>query len=179
MPVPGLRGVHHAGLVVPDMGEAISFFVDVLGCTLVHVLPPVRGEGDWMRQHLGVHPDSVLEVIAFLRCGKGSNIELFQYAAPDRRATPPGNADVGAAHFCFEVDDIDTAVAALRAQGVEVQGDPTLVAEGPRTGVSWVYFRAPWGLQLELISGEPEYGDPLPLWSPSRPTGSPGSSAIG
>jgi catechol 2,3-dioxygenase-like lactoylglutathione lyase family enzyme len=136
----------------------------------VHVLPAVRGDGEWMREHLGAHPDAVLEAIAFLRCGNGSNIELFEYTAADQRTEPPGNADVGAPHLCFEVDNIAEAVEALRAQGVEVQGDPKRVAEGPRVGVAWVYARAPWGLQLELISGEPERGDPMPLWSPSRPT---------
>jgi catechol 2,3-dioxygenase-like lactoylglutathione lyase family enzyme len=169
MTVPGIRGMHHAGVVVPDIDEAISFFVDVLGCTLVHVLPAVSGEGNWMLRHLGVHPAAVLEVIAFLRCGAGSNIELFQYRAPDQRTSLPNNADVGATHICFEVADIDRAVAALRRQGVAVQGDPKRVDDGPRAGVSWVYFRAPWGLQLELISGEPVHGDPMPLWSPSRP----------
>ena len=32
-----------------------------------------------------------------------------------------------------------------------VMGDPT-VSRGPSEGQRWVYFRAPWGLQFELVS---------------------------
>ena len=32
--LPGLRGVDHIGITVPDMEQATAFFVDVLGCEL-------------------------------------------------------------------------------------------------------------------------------------------------
>ena len=31
-------------------------------------------------------------------------------------------------------------------------GDPTTMTEGPSAGETWVYFLAPWGMQLELVS---------------------------
>ncbi|MGH3107316.1 MAG: VOC family protein, partial [Rubrobacter sp.] len=34
--LPGLRGVDHIGITVPDMEQATSFFVDVLGCELLY-----------------------------------------------------------------------------------------------------------------------------------------------
>ena len=49
------------------------------------------------------------------------------------------------------VDDLDSAVDYLRSQGVTVLGDPT-ASKGPNEGQRWVYFLAPWGLQLELVS---------------------------
>ncbi len=30
--VPGLRGIEHIAFTVPDLDEAVNFFVDVLGC---------------------------------------------------------------------------------------------------------------------------------------------------
>ena len=33
-----------------------------------------------------------------------------------------------------------------------VLGEPTCMTEGPTAGESWVYFLAPWGMQLELVS---------------------------
>jgi hypothetical protein len=30
--LPGMRGHDHTGITVPDMKEALTFFVDVLGC---------------------------------------------------------------------------------------------------------------------------------------------------
>ena len=31
-PMPGMRGINHVGLTVPDLAQAESFFSDVLGC---------------------------------------------------------------------------------------------------------------------------------------------------
>ena len=33
--LPGLRGIEHVGLTVPDLDAAVGFFVDVLGCEFV------------------------------------------------------------------------------------------------------------------------------------------------
>jgi hypothetical protein len=30
--LPGMRGHDHTGITVPDMKQAVDFFVDVLGC---------------------------------------------------------------------------------------------------------------------------------------------------
>jgi hypothetical protein len=82
----------------------------------------------------------------------GSNIELFQYSAPDQRREIPKNSDIGGHHIAFYVDDIAAAVAYLKAQGVQVLAGPLPVTEGPAAGQTINYFLAPWGLQLELIS---------------------------
>ena len=42
MALPGLVGTDHIGFTVPDLDEADDFFVDVLGCTHVYSLGPVR-----------------------------------------------------------------------------------------------------------------------------------------
>jgi hypothetical protein len=47
---------------------------------------------------------------------------------------------------------MNAAVAYLKQQGIKVLGEPTVMAEGPTEGESWVYFMAPWGMQLELVS---------------------------
>lgn len=87
-----------------------------------------------------------------LGCSDGSRLELLQFSAPDQRTEAPGNADVGSPHIAFEVADVAVAVAHLSANGGEVQGEPKTVIEGATTGVTWIYVRSPWGLQLELIS---------------------------
>ena len=49
------------------------------------------------------------------------------------------------------IDDLDTAVAYLHAQGVTVLGEPT-VSRSASEGQRWVYFLSPWGMQFELVS---------------------------
>ncbi|MER5349948.1 VOC family protein [Kitasatospora sp. NPDC002551] len=157
--IPGARAVHHVAYTVPDLDQAVTFFTDVLGARLLYRLGPVAapdGDGDWMTRQLGVHRSAVAH-IAMLRLGPVSNLELFQYTTPDQRREQPANSDLGGHHLAIAVDDVDRAVAYLRRQpGVEVLGEPQTVADGgPIDGDRWVYFRTPWGLQLEVLAMPP------------------------
>ncbi|CDX51444.1 conserved hypothetical protein [Mesorhizobium plurifarium] len=171
--LPGLRGTDHIGFTVPDLDEAVRFFVEVIGCEPFYELGPFRSDGDWMETHLNVHPRTVMKRLKFLRCRHGSNFEIFEYSAPDQDGTQPRNSDVGGHHLAFYVDDIDDAVAYLRSHGVRVLGEPTVRTEGPSAGQSWVYFLSPWGMQLELVSfptGKAyERGTDRRLWHPANP----------
>jgi catechol 2,3-dioxygenase-like lactoylglutathione lyase family enzyme len=169
--IPGLRGAEHIGLTVPDLDAAIAFFVDVLGAE--HVFDGGRfADPAFMRRQLDVDERASLRY-AFVRCGHGPNFELFEYEAPDQAATPPRNSDIGGHHVAFYVDAIEPALAHLRRHNVTVLGDPVTMTEGPAAGSTWVYFLAPWGLQLELVSfpaGKgPEGGPARRLWHPAHP----------
>jgi catechol 2,3-dioxygenase-like lactoylglutathione lyase family enzyme len=174
--LPGLRGVEHVGFTVPDLDEATAFFVDVIGCELVYSLGPFRSDGQWMAEHLAVHPRAVMRELRFLRCANGPNFEIFQYEAPGQNPVPPRNSDVGGHHLAFYVEDLDAAVGHLRAHGVTVLGEPTR-SSGPSAGQRWVYFLTPWGMQLELVCfphGKAyEAGAPVLLWHPESRTSDP------
>ncbi|THF64975.1 VOC family protein [Pseudothauera nasutitermitis] len=150
--LPGMRGTDHIGFTVPDLDAAVAFFADVIGCEPFYELGPFQSAGDWMQTHLNVHPRAVMRRLRFLRCANGSNFEIFEYASPDQNPAQPRNSDIGGHHLAFYVDDIDAAVAYLRAKGVRILGEPTVRLSGPSAGQSWVYFLAPWGMQLELVS---------------------------
>lgn len=171
--LPGLRGTDHIGFTVPDLDEAVAFFVDVLGCEAFYELGPFQADDDWMERHLNVHPRTVMRRLKFLRCGHGSNFELFEYEAPDQRAEPPRNSDIGGHHLALYVDNIDAAVAYLSAKGVRILGEPTVRTAGPSAGQTWVYFLSPWGMQLELVSfpGGKGYERDTDrrLWHPAHP----------
>lgn len=171
--LPGLRGTDHIGFTVPDLEQATRFFVDVIGCEYVHSLGPIRDRGEWMANHLNVHPRAVVREIRFFRCRHGSNFELFEYAAPDQKREQPRNSDIGGHHLAFYVDDLGTAVTHLRTHGVRILGEPTTRQDGPSAGKSWVYFLAPWGMQLELVSypnGQAyEKDSSVRLWHPAEP----------
>lgn len=170
--MPGLRGMEHVGLTVPDLDAAVRFFVEVLGCEPVMPELAVDATRPGMARMLDVAPGARAR-LRFLRCGHGTNLELFEYDAPDQERPRLRNSDVGGHHLAFHVDDLTAAVAWLRAHGLEVMGEPEEVTEGPSAGTSWVYFKAPWGLQLELVScprGRAyERRAGARLWHPGRP----------
>jgi len=150
--LPGLRRLDHIGFTVPDLAEATSFLLDVLGCEYMYTLGPFRDDaGNWMAEHLDVDPRAVMRQLHFFRCGGQAVLEVFEYAAPDQRTVGPRNSDVGGHHVALYVDDLDAAVEYLKSRGVTVLGEPT-VSKGPSEGQRWVYFLAPWGMQFELVS---------------------------
>lgn len=152
-PLPGMRGVDHIGLTVPDLAEAETFFSDILGCSKAMSFGPFRDDqGTFMQDLLDVHPRAVIEGITLMRCGFGSNIELFKYASPDQKTPEVRNSDIGGHHIAIYVDDIAAAAAYFKEKGVRTLLGPLPVKEGPAAGQSILYFFAPWGLQLEAIS---------------------------
>lgn len=171
--LPGLRGTEHIGFTVPDLAQAVDFFVNIIGCEPFYELGPFAGEGDWMEKTLNVHPRAVMKKLQFLRCGNGSNFEIFEYSSPDQNTVQPRNSDVGGHHLAFYVDDMDAAVDYLRGHDVRILGNPVVRTEGPSAGQTWVYFLTPWGMQLELVSfpkGKAyEAGLARRLWSPVDP----------
>jgi len=151
--VPTVRNVDHVGMTVPDLEQAIAFFVDVLGCELLYRVGPWSDPtGDFMVTHYDVDPRATFSA-AMVRCGPTLNVELVRWTAPDQTTRAPRNSDAGAAHLAFYVADIDAAVVYLATQsGVRVLATPVPSASGPTDGQRSVYVLAPWGLSLELIS---------------------------
>lgn len=172
--IPGMRGHDHTGITVPDMKQAVDFFTDVVGCKKAMSFGPFADDkGTFMQDLLGVDPKAVIEEITMVRCGYGSNIELFKYTAPDQKDLQARNSDIGGFHIAFYVDDVAAAKAYLDAKGVKTRLGPLPVKEGPAAGQTILYFQAPWGLQLEAISYPTgmayEKGAETVLWSPKNP----------
>jgi catechol 2,3-dioxygenase-like lactoylglutathione lyase family enzyme len=151
--IPGLKGVDHVGVTVPDIAEAETFFVDVLGCRKAMSFGPFRDDtGTFMHDLVNVNPRAVIEQITLVRCGNGSNIELFQYTSPDQKTEEPKNSDIGGHHIAFYVDDINAAADYFKANGIRTMMGPVPITDGPAAGQSILYFFAPWGMQLEAIT---------------------------
>ncbi|TIR55624.1 MAG: glyoxalase, partial [Mesorhizobium sp.] len=114
--IPGMRGHDHTGVTVPDMKQAVDFFTNVVGCKKAMSFGPFADDkGTFMQDLLGVDPKAVIEEITLVRCGYGSNIELFKYTAPDQKDLTPKNSDIGGFHIAFYVDDVAAAKAYLDA----------------------------------------------------------------
>lgn len=171
--IPGLRGTDHIGFTVPNLDEAVDFFINVIGCEAFYELGPFTFDDDWMQAQLNVHPRAVMKKLRFLRCKNGSNFELFEYDAPDQNTKQPKNSDVGGHHLALYVDDFDLALSFLKSKGIRILGEPTVRIAGPSAGQTWVYFLSPWGMQLELLSypGGKGYEKETSrrLWHPADP----------
>jgi catechol 2,3-dioxygenase-like lactoylglutathione lyase family enzyme len=152
--VHGVRGLEHVGLTVPDIEQAVQFFVEVLGFEHMYDIGPfVDDEGSWFGENLNVDVRASIPRGALLRCGYGSNLELFEYRSPDQRQQIPRMSDWGGTHFAYYVDDMASAVAALKRHGVRVLGgikDGIGVEAGEAS--TFIHFLSPWGQLIEFVS---------------------------
>lgn len=171
--IPTMRSVDHLALTVPDLENAIAFFVDYFGAEHLYTMGPFADdEGDGMRRTLDVDPKARCTV-AMIRLGHHLNLELFEYEAPAQVTTPPRNSDVGGLHLAFYVDDIHAAYEYVKTiPGVEVQEGPNLLPPPlPAAGLEWFYFKTPWGMQMELTScPDGKFFAGLPAERMARPT---------
>jgi catechol 2,3-dioxygenase-like lactoylglutathione lyase family enzyme len=152
--IPTMRAVDHVAFTVPDLDQAIRFFVDHFGAELIFTDGPFADDkSDAMRRRLNVDPQARCS-LAMLRLGQHHNVELFEYQAPHQQSAPPCNSDVGGHHLAFYVDDIDAGYEYVRSiPGVTVQEGPNGVdPQAPVAGQRWFYFQTPWGMQMELTT---------------------------
>lgn len=160
-------GMHHIGITVPDIEQGIAFFKAVFGAVEVFHTGAFDVDDSFMNRKLGAAPHARIRDLVFLRCGNGTSVELFEYSGEDKNAPPRRTSEVGGMHICFEVEDVFASAERLKAQGIEMLEGPNTVDAGPLEGFHWVYFRAPWGLVLEIASFDKlgyEKATPHRLW---------------
>jgi catechol 2,3-dioxygenase-like lactoylglutathione lyase family enzyme len=151
--IPTARYVHHVGIPVPDLNQAVAFFTDVLGGELLYATSTWSdADGDWMTHHFDVPPRAQLRTV-MLRLGATTHVELLAWSgdspAGGDAASSPG---IGTAHLAIFVDDLEQAAAYLAAEpGVRVLGERTVVTGEPNEGTEFLFVRLPWGLSIELM----------------------------
>ncbi|NUY33599.1 4-hydroxyphenylpyruvate dioxygenase [Paraburkholderia sp. JPY303] len=167
-------GVDHIGINVPNLAEAGAFLSTTFGCKPVTLIGPFKLTSSLSedRTHqVAARADSVS--IAMLRCGTGSNIELFEYKNSTGSTLIPNNEDLAASHIAFYTDDVQAGAAYLKSRGITVFGEPMKMESGDTAGETWVHFRSPWGSEMELV-GYPkgkayEKSKSIKLWDPKHP----------
>ena len=131
-----MRRVHHVGIAVVDLDEAVATYERLFGATL---------ELRERVEEQGVEAASLL-------VGDG-RVELVAALGED---TPVGRflarRGPGMHHVAYEVDDIRAALAELRAQGAE------LIDEEPKDGIfglaAFVHPSSVYGVLSELVSAK-------------------------
>lgn len=172
--LPGLRGLEHIGLCVPNLQEAASFFSEVLGWPVIYAYtPPSDPEGNFMTENFGLHPRAVVVHLAHVRSPL-LNFELIEGTTPDQTLNWPRMLDIGGVHLAVYVDDVPAALAYLTARGCTPFGEAKAFS-GPEAGKGayFVHTRTPFGLHLELVSypNGRIYHDTVSTktWNPAHP----------
>jgi catechol 2,3-dioxygenase-like lactoylglutathione lyase family enzyme len=79
--------------------------------------------------------------------GRNTVVELIQYKQSPGDGFQRNNNDVGAAHVCFTVDDMEEARRRLEAAGVPLAAAPTT----PVDGTTFAFLRDPDGVSVEIL----------------------------
>jgi catechol 2,3-dioxygenase-like lactoylglutathione lyase family enzyme len=154
---PGNRiAFDHVGLTVPDLEEAIDFFVDLLGCEVVFTAGPYDNVGwTWPCED---EPEAATVRLAMLTHNNSHNIELLEYTNKPRTAQgeAPRPSDPGGSHIAFYVEDIDGLIEKIRQRpGVRLLGEIDLELGTPISGTRWIYTLTPWGQAIEFLNHQP------------------------
>ncbi len=141
-----ILATNHTSFTVSDLDRSVDFYVSVLGFELFNRSARDRS---FTEKVVGV-PGAQIEV-AYVQA-PGHRLELIQYIEPkDRGEVVSRPCDTGFAHVAFDVDDIDSVLAAVRAAGVEPLSEPVVINAGPNSGGKAVYTRDPDGVTIEFI----------------------------
>jgi methylmalonyl-CoA/ethylmalonyl-CoA epimerase len=129
-----VKKINHIAIAVSDIAEASRFFVDVLG---LEVSPPEDVPSQKTR-------------VAFVRLGE-VKIEFVQPMSADSPvAKHIEKRGQGIHHICYETDDIEGTLAALKARQVP------LIDQEPRVGahearIAFVHPKGVSGVLTEIL----------------------------
>jgi len=118
-------------LVVPDQDQALRFYVDVLGFSVIE--------------------DRLIDGKRWVRIKAGRAGLVLRRASDDDQRARIGNQTGGSVFLFLETDDFAGALARLRAANVEVVNGPR---DEPYGQV--IVFRDPFGNKLDLIAPSTE-----------------------
>ena len=137
-------GFHHAALVVPDLDRAVRFYSVLAGYEKIR-------ESNWDSKSVFNRVIGMSGSSARFCMLEGANgyLELFEYGQPQSTVDPASlNAgDYGIRHLCFQVEDVEEALAQVIELGGSKMNEPVT----NELGITCVYCRDPFGNLLELI----------------------------
>jgi methylmalonyl-CoA/ethylmalonyl-CoA epimerase len=132
-----LKKIHHVGVVVPNLEQAMSFWRDLLGLRLTK---------SQTVQDQGVKA-------ALLQVGE-SEIELLEPLSPDNGVGKfLARRGGGLHHLCFETENVERELEGAKAKGIQ------LIDQKPRVGLAgMICFLHPKATRGVLV----EFAQPFP-----------------
>ena len=139
----GIRGLHHLGISVPDLGAAVDFYTEAFGFRIIL-------NESWSQSEVA---DAVIRAKGSAAHGVNlwtgnAVVELFEFSAPSAVEQDQDHpvVDHGINHLCLQVSDIHAEFERLKSLGMRFHCEPV----GDEAG--WfTYGRDPWGNVVELL----------------------------
>ncbi|WP_066827002.1 methylmalonyl-CoA epimerase [Sphingomonas mali] len=130
-----LGRLNHVGVATPSIADAIPYWRDVMGATVIHDPFDLPAQG--VKVCFVDTPNTQIELIEPL--GEASPIRAFL------EKNPAG----GQHHLCYEVPDIMAAKAWFEGKGAKVLGEPRIGAHG--TPIFFVHPKDMGGVLTEIM----------------------------
>lgn len=139
-----IKNIRHTGIVVTDLGAALSFYRDLLGFREIKRL-----------DESGAYIDNMLSLInarvttVKLAAPDDSRIELLHYHSHPRKPGPGREScSIGITHIALTVENLDRAYERLSAAGVRFNAPPQRSPDGY---AKVTFCRDPDGTLVELV----------------------------
>lgn len=131
--MPKIKRIDHIAIVVEDIEAALGFWRDNLGLELAHIEDVAEQKS----------------IVAFLLTG-GSEVELVKPTTDDSGvARYLQKRGPGMHHICFEVEDIEAALAQMKEKGVRLINETPLIGSGGKK-IAFVHPESTHGVLVEL-----------------------------
>ena len=145
------RSLAHVGITVPDIEEAIDWYQDIFGWTLLkEPRTATGGDGYGGRRAVDVLGDFSEMTVAHLMTGNQVGIELFEFSDTEASARTD-RKQPGLFHLCVVDPNVEALARRIDQRGGEHYSEIWPLFEGDEEHVL-TYCKDPYGTLIEIYS---------------------------
>lgn len=138
--------LHHFGMTVSNLDRSVGFYTGYFDVVETRRIPLT---GDRISSVAGV---SGVSMTCALLAAENVLMELIEYTEPKGEPYRLRNCDIGSAHPCFSVEDLDALYERMVADGVHFYGKPVELGWDSKM----TYCSDPDGITVQINQPGPE-----------------------